>query len=409
VKGLREIVLIHDLKKQGLSISAIARKVGCDRKTVRRHLDRGLEAPVYGPRAPRPRAIEPFEAYLRERVLSFPDLTGARLLREIKQMGYAGGYTAVTDLLREVRPPRQTAFERRFETPQGRQAQMDFAEFAVEFSDEPGIIRKVWLFSMILGHSRWLWGRFVASQNLQSVLRCHIGAFEAMGGVPEEILYDRMKTAVIGEDESGVITYNPALVALLNHYGAVPRACRPYRAKTKGKIERPFRYIRQDFFLARTFRNMDDLNAQFDVWRAEVANPRVHATTRRIVDEAFAEERPSLTPLPAIAYDAVLTIERRVSKDGMVSVGGNLYSVPDTVRRRTLEIQHHATELRIFEEGQLIARHPVLEGKALRRVDPAHRKAPPPRPPHQAPSQGLRRPLEFYDAVGRRLAAGAPQ
>ena len=286
---------------------------------------------------------------------------------------------------------------------------MDFAEFAVEFSDAPGVVRKVWLFSMILGHSRWLWGQFVASQNLQSVLRCHIGAFEAMGGVPEEILYDRMKTAVIGEDEAGVITYNAALVALLNHYGAVPRACRPYRAKTKGKIERPFRYIRQDFFLARTFRNLEDLNAQFDAWRRDVANPRVHATTRRISNEAFAEERPSLKPLPTIAYNAVLTVERRVSKDGMISVGGNLYSVPDTARRRTLEIQHHVTELRIFEDGQLIARHPVLEGKALRRVDPAHRKSPPPRLPHQMPAQGLRRPLEIYDAVGRRLAASAPQ
>jgi hypothetical protein len=110
--------------------------------------------------------------------------------------------------------------------------------------------------------------------------------------VPEEILYDRMKTAVIGEDDAGVVTYNAALVALLNHYGAVPRACQPYRAKTKGKVERPFRYIRQDFFLARTFRNIDDLNARFEAWRTEVPNPRVHATTRRVVDAAFAEEQP---------------------------------------------------------------------------------------------------------------------
>ena len=258
---------------------------------------------------------------------------------------------------------------------------------------------------MVLGHSRWLWGRFVASQNLQSVLRCHIAAFSDMGGVPEEILYDRMKTAVIGEDEAGVVTYNASLVALLNHYGAVPRACQPYRAKTKGKVERPFRYIRQDFFLARTFRNMDDLNAQFESWRTEVANPRVHATTRRVVDEAFAEEVRHLKPLPAIPYSAVLTVERRVSKDGMIAVGGNFYSVPDTTRRRTLEVQHHATELRIFEDGQLIARHPVLEGKARRRVDPAHRKAPPPRPSPSRSSQGLRRPLDFYGAVGQRLAA----
>ncbi len=164
---------------------------------------------------------------------------------------------------------------------------------------------------MVLGHSRWLWGRFVASQNLQSVLRCHIGAFEAMDGVPEEILYDRMKTAVIGEDD-GVITYNAALVTLLNHYGASRAPAAPIARK--GKIERPFRYVRQDFFLARTFRNLDDLNAQFDAWRTEVANPRVHATTRRIVDGAFAEERPSLKPLPAIAYNAVLTVERRASQ-----------------------------------------------------------------------------------------------
>ncbi len=206
---------------------------------------------------------------------------------------------------------------------------------------------------------------------------------------------------------AGVVTYNASLVALLNHYGAIPRACRPYRAKTKGKIERPFRYIRQDFFLARTFRNLDDLNAQFTEWRTGIANPRTHATTQRVVDEAFAEELPSLRPLPALAYDAVLTVERRVSKEGMVSVGGNLYSVPDTARRRVLEVQHHTAEIRIFEDGQLIARHPVLEGKALRRVDPAHRKAPPPRPPQQMPVQGLRRPLDFYDAVGRRLAAGS--
>ena len=277
--------------------------------------------------------------------------------------------------------------------------------------------RKVWLFSIVLGHSRWLWGRFVASENLQLVLHCHIEAFDSKpikrqwfeshwrtGGAPDEVLYDRMKTAVIGEDEAGIITYNPSLVALLNHYGSRPQACRPYRAKTKGKIERPFRYIRQDFFLARTFRNMDDLNAQFDAWRTEIANPRVHATTRRIVDEAFAEEGPSLKPLPAILYNAVLTVERRVSKDGMVSVGGNLYSVPDTTRRRTLEVQHHATELHIFEDGQLIAKHPVLERTARRRVDPAHRKAPP-RPVLPTHPHGLRRPLDFCGAVGQRLAA----
>ena len=215
-----------------------------------------------------------------------------------------------------------------------------------------------------------------------------------------------MKTAVIGEDANGVVQYNMSLVALLNHYGAVPRACRPYRAKTKGKIERPYRYVRQDFFLARTFRNLDDLNAQFDDWRTRIANPRVHATTRRVVDEHFAEEIPALIAHPAIPYSAVLTIERRVSCEGMVSVGGNLYSVPDTARKRVLDVQNHPSEVRIFEDGMLIAAHPVLEGKNQRRVDPAHRRAPPPAAFSGPPPANVGvRPLSFYDAVARRLAS----
>jgi len=279
-------------------------------------------------------------------------------------MGYAGGYTAVTDYLREMRPTRVKPFERRFETPAGRQGQVDFAQFRVEFTDEPGVVRIVWLFTMVLGHSRWLWGRFCATQDLQTVMRCHIDAFTAMDGAPQELLYDRMKTAVISEDAEGVVSYNSSLVALLTHYGALPRACRPYRAKIKGKVERPYRYVRQDFFLARTFRNMDDLNAQFEDWRTTIANPRVHATTRRIVDEHFAEERSHLTALPAIPYSTVLTVERRLSHEGMVSVGGNLYSVPDATRKRVVEIQNHPREIRIFEDRVLIAVHPVLEWPA---------------------------------------------
>ena len=258
----------------------------------------------------------------------------------------------------------------------------------------------------LLGHSRWLWGRFCASQDLQTVLRCHIEAFAAMAGAPGELLYDRMKTAVIGEDAEGLVSYNVSLVALLNHYGALPRACRPYRAKTKGKVERPYRYIRQDFFLGRTFRDLDDLNEQFEAWRVEIANARVHATTRRVVEEHFAEEQPSLIAHPAIPYSAVLTVERRISHEGMVSVGGNLYSVPDATRKRVVEVQNHPREVRIFEDGRLIASHPLLEGRNQRRTDPAHRKPVPARPTEPA-TQGVgRRPLAFYDAVGRRLAGG---
>jgi transposase len=409
VVTLGEIVLIHDLKRQGLSVSAIARKLGLDRKTVRRHLARGMEPPVYGPRASRPRQLTAYEPYLRERIAAWPELSGKRLLREIRELGYAGCYSLLTDFLREARPPRPKPFERRFETAPGRQGQVDFAQFKTAFTDEPGVERVLWLFTMILGHSRWLWGRFCATQDLQTVLRCHIDAFAAMGGAPSELLYDRMKTAVIGESAEGVVAYNPSLVGLLSHYGAVPRACRPYRAQTKGKIERPYRYIREDFFLARSFRDLDDLNAQFEAWRISVANARVHATTRRVVAEHFAQEQPALIAHPAVPYSAVLTIERRVSREGMVSVGGNLDSVPDTTRKRVLDVQSHPKEIRIFEDGALIAVHPVLDGKNRRRVDPTHRKVSPVPVPEAsaAPSGGIGcRPLSFYDAVARRLAGG---
>ena len=202
------------------------------------------------------------------------------------------------------------------------------------FTDEPTTPRIVWLFSMVLGYSRLIWARFVMHQDLPTVLRCHVAAFEAIGGAPREMLYDRMKTAVIGDGEHDGIVYNRALIDLARHYGFHPKACQPYRAKTKGKVERPFRYIREDFFLARSFRNLARSQRPAASLAGRVANPRVHATTRRVVNEAFAEERLHLRPLPLAPFRSVLRLERRISRDGMVSVGGNFYSVPDATRRR---------------------------------------------------------------------------
>jgi transposase len=232
---LGELVMILELHRQGLKVSAIARQLGLDRKTVRRYIERGLEPPSYGPRPPQPRSTDPFLSYLHERLAAYPTLTAVRLWRELRERGYAGGYTAVKRTVHEIRPEPIKRFEVRFETPPGEQAQVDLARFEVEFTDEPGVTRIVWLFSLVLGHSRLIWARFVVHQDLQSVLRCHIAALEAIGGAPREILYDRMKTAVIGEDAEGLVIYNRSLLDLARHYGFQPRACRPYRAKTKGR------------------------------------------------------------------------------------------------------------------------------------------------------------------------------
>jgi transposase len=411
---LGELLMILELHHQGLSITAIARRSGRDPKTVRKYIERGLEPPAYGPRqVGRPNKLAPYLDYLRERIAAFPDLTAMRLTREIRERGYSGAYTAVKRFVAAVRPDNQPKpFEVRFETPPGCQAQVDFARFVTTFADEPEMSRIVWLFSLVLGYSRHIFARFVMHQDLQTLLRCHMLAFSAIGGVPIEILYDRMKTAVIGEDADGHIIYNRSLIALGRHYGFVPRACRPYRAKTKGKVERPFSYIRKDFFLGRTFRNLDDLNGQLDDWLATVANVRLHGTTQRIVAEAFATEQPELQPLPAGPFDELLRLERRVSHDGLVSIGGNYYSVPDRTRR-VVEVHQLPDLIRILDQGRLVATHPVLEGRRQCRVDPTHRQGSLRRTPRQPTTDLIigrigehvaHRPLAVYQAIGERLA-----
>ena len=320
--------MILDLHRQGVSVSAIARRAGLDRKTVRKYLERGLEPPAYGPRPPRETKLAPFERYLRERVAAFPELTASRLLREIRDLGFTGGYTTVKDFLRDVRPSEPAAFELRFETPPGRQAQVDFAHFRTVFTDEPGTERIIWLFSLVLGHSRMLWGRFVLHQDLPTLLRCHAAAFEALGGVPEQILYDRMRTVFRREDpEAGHIVFNRTLLEFANHYGYLPKACKPYRAKTKGKVERPFRYIREDFFLARSFCNLDDLNKQFREWLDQVANARTHATTKRVVAEHFADEPPKPAPPVRSASSKPARSSPSIPSSMAAASGGSL---PDT-------------------------------------------------------------------------------
>ena len=413
--NLKGVMMILELHQQGLSVSAIAERTGRDRKTVRKVIARGLVVPKYAARQPRATKLGPYKSYLRERVAAWPELSGARLLREIREFGYAGRITQLTDFLRTVRPAPVAPFEIRFETPAGHQAQVDFAEFAVEFAGESPIKRKVWLFAMVLGHSRYLWAQYVLHQDLATVLRCHMEAFEHFGGAPREILYDRMKTAVLGEPEQGQpIVYNAKLLGCGVHYGFVPRACQPYRAQTKGKVERPYRYIRADFFMARRFSDIGDMNRQLRQWLDSVANVRLHGTTGRIVAEHFAQEQQSLQALPAGRFDAVLRVERRLSHEGCVSVGGNYYSVPDGTRHRVLEVETTADQVRIHADDRLIAVHALLHGRRQRSVLPAHRL---PRQSKRRTVASLgsivaghvvaRRPLDVYELVARQL--GAPR
>ena len=175
--------MILELHRQGLKVSAIARQLGLDRKTVRRYIERGLEPPSYGPRPPQPRSTDPFLSYLHERLAAFPSLTAVRLWRELRERGYAGGYTAVKRTVREIRPEPIKRFEVRFETPPGEQAQVDLARFEVAFTDEPGVTRIVWLFSLVLGHSRLIWARFVVHQDLQACCAATLPRSKRLAGL----------------------------------------------------------------------------------------------------------------------------------------------------------------------------------------------------------------------------------
>lgn len=181
-----------------------------DRKTVRKDIARGVEAPSYGPREPRPQKIDAYLPFLRDRIRAHPQLSAVRLLREIQPLGFSDGYGTVKDAVRELRPALPTSFEYRFETSAGEQAQIDFARFRTAFACDPEQIVTLWLFTLVLGHSRYLWGEFVWHQDPITVLRSHVRAFSALGGVPREILYDRMKTAVLNEVADGII-YNARL------------------------------------------------------------------------------------------------------------------------------------------------------------------------------------------------------
>ena len=135
--------MILDLHRQGLSVSAIARQAGVDRKTVRTYIAKGLEPPAYKKRPPAPSLVDRFEPYLRERLAAYPALTARRLLREIEERGFSGSYSVVRDRVREIRPARIAGYETRFETPPGEQAQVDFAQFQLQFTEEPAVTRIV--------------------------------------------------------------------------------------------------------------------------------------------------------------------------------------------------------------------------------------------------------------------------
>jgi transposase len=311
-------VEIKVLARQGHGIKAIARELGVSRNTVRKYLRSESALPRYRLRAPRPCKLDPFKAYLQQRIEAARPhwIPATVLLRELRERGYAGGISQLKAYLAPFkRRPEEPVV--RFETPPGRQMQADFT--TIRRGRDP-----LKAFVATLGFSRATFVRFSDREDSAAWLTGLREAFRYFGGVPEEVLFDNAGAIITERDAygEGRHRWHPALYALAGAYGFRPKVCRPYRAQTKGKVERFNGYLKASFItpLAATLKSagltldVETANAQIGPWLQEVAHQRVHGTTGVQPAVRLAEERLALRPLPVQAPQGLPAPQRHVGR-----------------------------------------------------------------------------------------------
>lgn len=355
---MEEFLMIRDLYKQGLTISQIAQKTGFDRKTVRKYLST-LTPPSSQARTRTSSKLDDYKAYIQNRISDYP-LSAARIYREIREKGFPGKYTIVKDYIRTIRPSTHVPAVFRYETEPGVQAQVDWAECG--HLDADGQRRRVYCFSMILGHSRMRYMAFTLSTDVFTLIQCHLDAFEHFGGFTEEILYDNIKTVILKRAlRSGDHQWNPMFEDFFRHHGFVPRLCRPYCPQTKGKIENTIGYMKRDFLLGGVFTSLDDMNRQLQRWCDRV-NATPHGTTHEVPFDRLTRE--NLQSLHALAPYLLRREEhRKISREAYISYRGNRYSVPYRYagREAVLELQGDHMIVRVGTE--VLCSHTVVPGQ----------------------------------------------
>ncbi len=366
---------IRLLREKGMSISDIARELGIDRKTVRRYLASG-EPPRPGPRSERSSKLDPHKDYLRRRIEQ-GCVNCEVLMRELRQRGYTGGMTILREFVHPLRPARRIRATERFETGPGEQAQVDWAFWGRKRIE--GVWRPLWTFVYTLCYSRLLFAEFVTRTDEATLLRCHCHAFEATGGVPREILYDNMKTVSLGRMADDRPIWNPRLIDFAGHHGFQPRLCQVGRPQTKGKVERPVDYLKNNFGASVRLLEAEDvtlslLGQELNRWLAEVANVRVHGTTRQRPIDRWEEERPHLQPLSRVKpFDLSRWDERIVTVDAWVIYETNLYSVPAELVGQPVRVRQTVDGfIEIYRHQELVARHSQRTGRYERSLTPDH-------------------------------------
>jgi transposase len=352
------------LSKDGMGKRAMARKFGCNVKTVRRILaEHGETAPPVPQEPPPESKLAPYYDSVSQKAKQ--GLTGTRILRELKEIGYTGGRSILTDYLRKIRGAAKEATRtfRRFETPPAQEGQVDWSPYRIMVGGAEVVAH---CFIMILCYSRYLFLQFHRDERLPTLLAAHVDAFAFFQGVVRTLWYDNMTTITFGR-RGREILWNPVFLKFAQHYAFEPHLCRPRDPNRKGKAESIFRLIAQDFVRGRSFESWEHLDREAAAWLKEIANRRRHATTRQVPEEAWFMERDFLTALPETPYPTYREEIRQVYDDGTIPVDGTRYSVPivGAGRARRVTVRVHPRHIEILnQEGQVIAAHrkPDLSG-----------------------------------------------
>ena len=349
-------------------IGTIARQLGVHFNTVARVLDHaGLPRPGALPRAS---MIDPYVPFILETLTRFPTLTAARLYMMAHERGYRGHPDHFRHLIARHRPRPQAEAYLRLRTLAGEQAQVDWGHFG---HLQIGRARRpLMAFVMVLSFSRAIFLRFFLDARMENFLRGHVEAFTRWDGVARILLYDNLKSAVL-ERRGNAIRFHPALLEFAAHYRFEPRPVAIARGNEKGRVERAIRYIRDNFFAARRFTDLDDLNAQADAWtRGPAADRRCPDQDGMSVAAALRTEAPLLLKLPDNPYPLVERVTVAVGKSPYVRFDLNDYTVPHTHVRRSLTVLAEPRELRIVDGATILACHPRSYDRGAQIEDPAH-------------------------------------
>jgi transposase len=367
-----DVAAMLRLKACGWGVKRIAAELGCSHHTVKHYVKAGGTVPFKAPR--RPKALDGHEDWLRERFLKHrgnADVVRQDLAAE------KGISVSLRTLQRAVQPYRQALRAEalatvRFETPPGRQLQIDFGERLVEIG---GAKIKAFVFVATLGHSRRLHVRAFRHERQESWFSGLESAFTTFGGVPEEVLMDNPRALVVRHDAaSRQITFNDKLIAFAKHWGFRPRACAPYRARTKGKTENGVGYVKKNAIAGHSFASWEAFEAHLARWERDVANIRMHGTTGEAPIERFErDEVHRLKPLGGKpSFGSLRELSRIVGNDCAIEVDTNSYSVPWRLIGERVAVTVAAGEVRIRYGRREVAVHKIAEGRRQRVIDRAH-------------------------------------